>query len=149
MGWLTSAIFFTETDTVGDGLPLHHYLMKDEKSNEILGDDRHIIFVNGDNKDEGTRIGKLVHDFKCTSANDMYYDVLAKRVRHFKETEGGNEHMCEIFENVRKEAAKEAAKETTLNNIKNLTKNLKLTVDQSMQALGISDDDQKKYRAML
>ncbi len=101
----TYVVFFTETDTVGDGLPLHHYLMKDKKTNEILGDDRHIIFVNGDNKDESTRLGKLVHDFKCTSADDMYYNVLAKRVRHFKETEGGNEYMCEIFENVRKEAS--------------------------------------------
>ncbi len=153
----TYVIFFMEGDAIGDGLPLHHYLMKDEKTNEPLGDNRHIIFVNGDNTDESTRIGKLVHDFKCTSANDMYYNVLAKRVRHFKETEGGTEHMCKIMEDMRNEAAEKAAKEaaekaereTTLDNIKNLMKNLKLTVDQAMQALGIPADDQKKYRAML
>ncbi len=107
----TYVVFFTETDMVGDGLPLHHYLMKDEESNKPLGDNRHIIFVNGENTDESTRIGKLVHDFKCTSANDMYYDVLAKRVRHFKETEGGNKHMCKLFEDMRNEAAEKAAKE--------------------------------------
>lgn len=106
----TYVIFFTESDAVGDGLPLHHYSMRDDDTNEPLGDERHIIFVNGDNRDESTRIGKLVHDFKCTSANDMYYGVLAKRVRHFKETEGGVEHMSDIFEDVRNEAAKEAAK---------------------------------------
>ncbi len=44
----------------------------------------------------------------------MYYDVLAKRVRHFKETEGGNKHMCKLFEDMRNEAAEKAAKEAAI-----------------------------------
>lgn len=105
----TYVIFFVEKEAVGDGLPLHHYTMRDETTNEHLNDGRHIIFVNGDNKDESTRLGKLVHDFKCTSPDDMYYDVLAKRVRHFKETEGGIAHMCKLMEDMRNEAARDAA----------------------------------------
>lgn len=100
----TYVIFFTETDTVGDKRPLHHYVMRDIETNDLLGDERHIMFVNGENDDESTRLGKLVHDFKCTSADDMYYDVLAKRVRHFKETEGGVSYMSKIMDEVRIEA---------------------------------------------
>ena len=30
-----------------------------------------------------------MHDFRCTSSEDMFYPLLARQVRHFKETEGG------------------------------------------------------------
>ncbi len=101
----TYVIFFTENDAIGDGYPLHEYLMTDKYTGDLLGDGRHIIFVNGENNDEGTRLGRLIHDFKCTSPNDMSYDVLAKGVRHFKETEGGIQHMCRAMEDMRKETA--------------------------------------------
>lgn len=101
----TYVIFFTETDTIGDGLPLHHYMMQDVDTGRLPGDERHILFVNGDYDNEETQLGKLVHDFKCTSADDMYFDTLANRVRHFKETEVGISHMCKIMEDMRKETA--------------------------------------------
>lgn len=101
----TYVIFFTEKDAIGDGLPLHEYLMTDKYTGNLLGDGRHIIFVNGDNDDEETQLGKMVHDFRCTSPNEMYFDVLAKSVRHFKETEGGVQHMCKVMEDMRREAA--------------------------------------------
>ena len=34
-----------------------------------------------------SEIGKLIHDFKCTDADDMYYALLAKKVRFYKEDE--------------------------------------------------------------
>lgn len=108
----TYVIFFTEKDTIGDNEPLHHYMMQDIKTGHVLGDEKHIIFVNGENKDESTRLGQLVHDFKCTSADDMYYDVLAKRVRHFKESEGGITQMCKLMEDMRNEAAIKSAIDT-------------------------------------
>ncbi|MCD7943858.1 MAG: Rpn family recombination-promoting nuclease/putative transposase [Clostridia bacterium] len=101
----TYVIFLTENDAVGDGLPLHEYRMTDKYTGNLLDDGRNIIFVNGENKDERTSLGKLVHDFKCTSPDDMYFDVFAKSVRHFKETEGGINHMCKVMEDMRKEAA--------------------------------------------
>ena len=46
-------------------------------------------------------LGKLMHDFSCTNANDMYFDVLAKKVRYFKEDERGIEVMCKVMEDMR------------------------------------------------
>ncbi len=96
----TFVIFITETDVIGDGLPLHDYVMTDIYTDKVLGDNRHIIFINGDYNNKETRLGKLMHDFKCTSADDMYFDTLAKRVRHFKETEGGIQQMSKIMEEI-------------------------------------------------
>lgn len=48
----------------------------------------YIIYVNSQIKDE-TALGKLMHDFACTNAKDMYYEVLADRVHYFKEEEKG------------------------------------------------------------
>ncbi len=101
----TYVIFFTEADTIGDGEPLHHYVMKDLKNNSPLDDERHIIFVNGKNEDTSTALGKLIHDFKCASASDMFFDELSEKVRYFKETEGGVSHMCKMLEEMRNETA--------------------------------------------
>ena len=54
-----------------------------------FGDGSHILYVNGAYQNE-TPIGKLMHDFSCTDASEMYYDVLAERVKFFKESKEGN-----------------------------------------------------------
>ena len=41
----------------------------------------------------------------------MYYDVLAERVRYFKETEEGASAMCEAMEKLARDFAGELAKE--------------------------------------
>lgn len=54
-------------------------------------------------------LGRLVHDFDCTEAKDMYYKELADRVRYFKETEKGVESMCRTMEVMRNEAEIQSA----------------------------------------
>ena len=61
--------------------------------------------------DEDTPLGRLMHDFRCTRPEDMYYDVLAERVRYFKETEEGASAMCEAMEKLARDFAGELAKE--------------------------------------
>ena len=48
-----------------------------------------------------SKIGKLIHDFKCTDADDMYYALLAKKVRFYKEDEKGVAIMCKAMEEIR------------------------------------------------
>lgn len=77
----------------------------EELEHASFGDGSHIIYVNGAYSDETSPVGKLMHDFRCTSAADMYYDVLADRVRYFKETEGGRAQVCKMVEDLQKETA--------------------------------------------
>ena len=53
--------------------------------------------------DESTPLGRLMHDFRCTQADDMYYAILSERVRYLKETEEGAISMCEAMENLMNE----------------------------------------------
>ena len=50
-----------------------------------------------------------MHDFACTNAKDMYYEVLADRVHYFKEDEKGVATMCRAMEEMRNEASRSKA----------------------------------------
>ena len=67
------------------GLPLYPiercFLGTGKRSVECL----RILYVNGAYCGD-TPIGKLMRDFSCTDAADMYYGTLADRVRFFIET---------------------------------------------------------------
>ena len=47
----------------------------------LLDDDFLTKYFEGD-----TPVGKLMHDFSCTDASDMYYGTLANRVRFSRKT---------------------------------------------------------------
>ena len=63
-----------------------------------------IIYVNGNIQDE-TPLGKLMHDFRCADPNDMYYEVLRKRVNYLKNGQGRRE-VCKLMEDFAKQYAK-------------------------------------------
>ena len=54
-----------------------------------------------------TALGKLMHDMLCNDPDDMYYEVLRKRVSYFKRQEGGKRTMCEALEELITEAKNE------------------------------------------
>ena len=47
-----------------------------------------------------------IRDSSCTDPNDITYEVLAERVRYFKEDAEGVAVMCKAMEDMRNEAAK-------------------------------------------
>lgn len=104
----TYVIFITENDIMKVGLPIYHIDRMVKETNELFGDESHIIYVNSQIKDE-TSLGKLMYDFSCTDANDMNYKILADRVRYFKEDEKGVATMCKAMEEMRNETAHEKA----------------------------------------
>ena len=99
-------IFITENDVLERGLPIYHIDRVIKETGEVFQDESHIIYVNSQMRNE-TALGKLMHDFSCTSAKDMYYEVLAERVHYFKEDEKGVATMCKAMEEMRNEAVKE------------------------------------------
>ena len=50
-------------------------------------------------------LGRLMHDFFCTDADDMNYKELAEKVRYFKEDVKGVSTMCKVIEEMRNETA--------------------------------------------
>ena len=101
-------IFITASDVMGAGLSLYHINRVIEETGVCFNDGSHIIYVNGSYKDDNDPVGKLMHDFRCVNSVDMFYPELAKQVKYFKETEGGQEIMCQVFEDLAEKRAEEA-----------------------------------------
>jgi len=114
------------------GLPMYHVERIVQEAGTVFEDGSHIIYVNGSYKNDGDPVGKLMHDFRCTSAVDMFYPELAKPVRHFKETEGGRSQVCK---------AMEERIDTLFHAVKNLMESMKMTAEQAMTVLKIPDAD--------
>jgi len=108
-------IFITENDVLKKGFPIYHIERIVTETGDLFGDEEHIIYVNSQIKDE-TSLGKLMHDFACIDAKDMYYQVLADRVRYFKEDEKGVTFMSKILEDMRNEARAEGRAEGSKEN---------------------------------
>ena len=104
----TYTIFITEKDFFGKGKPIYPI----ERINLVTGnsfeDGEHILYVNGEYRGE-SKLGKLMHDFNCTSADDMNFELLANRTRYLKENPKGVSEMCRIMEDMRNESLKEVA----------------------------------------
>ena len=69
----------------------------------------------------------------------MFYRVLVRQVKCFKETERGQEIMCQAFE----ELAEKRVLDEKAYLIKNLMESMKWTAEQAMEAMKISEIDKK------
>lgn len=107
----TYVIFITEHDVLKGGRPIYCIERTVQETGESFGDGTHILYVNAQMKDD-TALGQLMHDFACTSADEMHYQILADRVRYFKEDKEGVATMCKIMEDMKNEAAKRNSIET-------------------------------------
>lgn len=105
-------ILITQKDYFGKGLPIYTINRHIEELEEVFQDGSHIIYVNGSYRGDDP-LGKLMYDFGCKNAEDMYYPELAKGVKHFKE-EGGREVMCQAVEEYAAKKAIEVAIKTAI-----------------------------------
>lgn len=96
----TYTIFITEKDVYGKGKPIYEIERVNKTINEPFNDGEHILYVNGayENAQDNSDIAKLLHDFRCSDADDMYIDLMADSTRYFKEKSEGADHMCDIIE---------------------------------------------------
>ena len=156
----TYVIFIIEHDVWKRGKPLYTVHRTFEDTEEVFDDGAHILYVNGEYQSESP-LGRLMHDFFCSDPNDMYSDVLAERVRFFKEDKKGVAAMCKVMEEiyndgiaigeVRGEVRGEirGAETERIKSIKNLISSLGITAEAAMDALKIAKSDQPKYLALL
>ena len=111
----TWVIFIMGRDPYDAGLPMYHIdrTIKELKGVDY-GDEAHIIYVNGEFQDISHPVGRLMHDFHCTKADEMINPLLAEDLRNLKETEGGRKHMSGIMQQLCEEAAEKAAYENSI-----------------------------------
>lgn len=94
----TYTIFITENDIFGTGQPIYYVdRMVRNFKNRFFFDRSHILYVNGAYVGDDD-IGKLMHDFRCTNADDMNFELMARATRYYKNTPEGVSYMCEVME---------------------------------------------------
>nr|WP_276621873.1 PD-(D/E)XK nuclease family transposase [Sharpea azabuensis] len=104
-------IMFMEEDYLRGSRPIYAFERMDILTGKRFDDGNHIIYVNCAYEDSSTEIGRLVHDFLCREASEMYYDELKKSVAYYKHDERGREEMCKEVEEYAKDYAKEYAED--------------------------------------
>ena len=103
----TYTIFITEKDFYGMGEPIYVVERINLTTGKNFEDGEHILYVNGEFRGESeigklmhdfncteADDGKLMHDFNCTEADDMNFDLMAERTRYLKENPEGVNEMC-------------------------------------------------------
>ena len=140
----TYTIFITERDIYGAGEPIYIIDRVNKTTGRDFEDGEHIIYVNGAYEGDSD-IGKLMHDFRCTSADDMNYTLLAEQTRYYKENPEGVSKMCKVMEDMRNETAKRTEEQTTLMHIRSIMDSLGMTVEKAMETLKIPQSDREEY----
>ena len=138
----TYVIFITEHDVLDGSHPIYHIDRTVRETGALFGDESHILYVNAQIKGD-TALGQLMHDFSCTSAEEMHYQILADRVRYFKEDTEGVATMCKAMEDMRNEAAREADKARMVRIARRMLNSGKYTYEDIADALEISVDEVK------
>ena len=107
---ITYVIFITENDYYKAGEPVYTIQNMNLTLNRPFNDGAHILYVNGEYRDD-SEIGRLMHDFNCTSADEMNFELLAERTRYLKENPKGVSEMCKVMEDLRVESYTEGREE--------------------------------------
>ena len=135
----TYIIFITEHDVLKGNLPIYHIERTIQENAAVFDDGLHVVYVNGADTSD-TPLGRLMHDFHCTSPEEMYYKELADRVRYFKEDKKGVAAMCKAMEEMREETARKVRLEVALEllkrhmSIEEIAKATKLSVKKITEA---------------
>ena len=99
---ITYVIFVTENDVRNNNRPVYTFERRDTLTGESFGDEEYIIFINGayNDPDDDSDLAKLIHDFGCNKAEDMYFDLMAERTNYYKKTPEGVSYMCKLMEDM-------------------------------------------------
>lgn len=136
----TYVIFITEEDYYGAGEPVYQIRRINETLNKPFGDGTHILYVNGQYQGD-SEIGRLMHDFRCSDPDQMYYKILADKTRYLKESQKGVDSMCAIMEDLREQSLAEGEAKGIIKILAEMVKEGKYTVQEAAAKAGLSEDD--------
>lgn len=134
----TYTIFIIEKDFYGQSEAVYPIERINLATGKSFEDGENILYVNGEYRGESD-IGKLMHDFNCTQAADMNFELMANRTRYLKENPKGVSEMCKIMEDMRSESLKEVA-------LRMLSAG-KYALEEIANISGLSLDEVKKLKA--
>ena len=135
----TYTIFITERDIYGMGEPVYLVERINLTTGQPFDDGEHILYVNGEYRGE-SELGQLMHDFNCTDADDMNFELMAERTRYLKENPKGVSEMCKVMEDMRNQTLKDGA----VNSAKRMLQDGILSIKKIAEYAGLSVEEVKE-----
>lgn len=145
-------IFILEHDIFERGAPVYRVkktldITDSEGNNLPFDDDCNIMYVNGEYKGDDA-LGRLMHDFSTSNADEMFYNELADKMRFLKQDEEGVKMASKIVEEYGDIRAAEALQQgiqqglqqKAIEDAKNFLAMKILTAEQVAQGTGLPLD---------
>ena len=136
----TYVIFITEKDYYKSGEPLYVIEHMNRTLSQPFEDGAHILYVNGEYRGDSA-LGKLMHDFNCTDAGEMNYELLAQKTRYLKENPKGVSEMCKVMEELRNESYAEGRAEGTFATLAGLVRDGLLSIREASQRVNMTEQE--------
>lgn len=136
----TYVIFITENDYFGENQPLYPVQNIITTTGKPFNDGTHIIYVNGEYRGDSD-VGKLMHDFNCTQANDMIFPLMAEKTRYLKENPKGVSEVCKQMEDLRNESILEGIDIGDLRTTVKYYKKGKITIEEAAADLNMTVEE--------
>lgn len=133
-------IFITENDYYKAGEPVYVIQNMNLTLGQPFGDGAHILYVNGQYRGDSD-IGRLMHDFNCTKAEDMNFELMAERTRYLKGNPKGVGAMCKVMEELRVESFTEGREEGRVEQAKATALKMSqkgMSIDEISELVGFS-----------
>ena len=133
-------VFITENDYYKAGEPVYVIQNMNLTLGQPFGDGAHILYVNGQYRGDSD-IGRLMHDFNCTKAEDMNFELMAERTRYLKENPKGVGAMCKVMEELRVESFTEGREEGRVEQAKATALKMSqkgMSIDEISELVGFS-----------
>lgn len=144
----TYVIFITENDILEHRLSRYHINRIIEETNQHFEDGSHIIYVNGTYRGQDD-IGKLMNDFRSTTAEEMFWPPLKEVVNRYKNNPVEVAKMCRELEKWSMEERQEGLVEGQRKGEDNLAKLLKLLkADGRLHDLDLAIEDEAARKAL-
>ncbi len=144
----TYVILITENDVMGRGQDMYVFDRMDRRSGLDFGDGAHIVYANGTWRGNDA-LGRLMHDLNCSDADEMYFDLLKRRVSEFKNSEEGRYTMCKAMERIAERNKAEGKRETMLATAKRMLKDGILALKDIARYSGLTLAQVKKLQASM
>ena len=97
---------------IGEGKALNMIERIVKGTGKDFCDGSHIVYVSSSLADEGTELGHLMHDLRCSDPEKMHYNELREMVSYYKNEMEGIESMSGKFDEIMQKKIKIASEES-------------------------------------
>ena len=123
-----------KTKTAKDSTWSSNGMIEEQIPGEQFNDGEHIMYVNGADRNSSTELGKLMHDLYCDNPDDMYFSILADKMRYFKTNDRGINRVMRYYDKWDLETIEEEKIEIAMN----LIAMGKISTEDIAKATGLS-----------